>query len=168
MTRTTNDAADRAAPTSPGGSGPQTTWGSAPALRRAFLAALGAATLWWLSLALLALLTANPVTVNQEQVLEAEALVEATVLDAAQGEIRVDRVYTARQAFDAKTLRLPNLGETKAETGETYLIPLSQTATGYEVTPTALPDRRPLIYPATPEATEQLKRGRPPAPQRRP
>jgi hypothetical protein len=122
------------------------------------LAALSLALLWWLGLVLLALLTANPVTINREQVLKADAIVEAAVTNLAKGEIRIQRVQNDRGTLDVPTLRLPNLAETKAEPGATYLIPLSRTGIGYEVTRTSLPGQLPLVYPATPETAEQLQR----------
>ena len=104
----------------------------------------------------MAAFTANPITINREQVLLADAVLLADV--TAADEIRVARIWSQRRPVPAETLRLDNLAATRARIGKRYLIPISRTPSGFQVTPTALPGQVPLVYPQTSEAEEQLDR----------
>jgi hypothetical protein len=112
---------------------------------------------WWIALGTMAALTANPVVLNREQVLRAPCVVTATVVDDPNsGQLQIKEEWKG----DAPkgTISVPNLSATGAKRGGTYLVPLSRTSDGFEVSRTLLPNFPPMIYPATPEAIDQLKR----------
>jgi anti-sigma-K factor RskA len=110
---------------------------------------------WLVVLSLLSYFTANPVTLNRDQILESADVLTAVVENPATGNIRV--LHAWKQKVDEKTLTLPNLKSTEAVSGETYLIPISGAGDEWSVKPSKLPQHLPLIYPATPEAERQLK-----------
>jgi hypothetical protein len=111
---------------------------------------------WWASLAAMALLTSNPVTLNRLQIRESQLVVSGTVQDLAKGTVTVEQEW--KVATNAKTLSVSNLAQTAAREGETYLLPLSRNdAESYRITPALLPNGGLLIYPAVPEALEQLR-----------
>ena len=123
--------------------------------RRGLSLLFGIALLWWLMLAALAALTANPVTLNVEQIRRADYVVTAKISDQRAGVLVVEKEW--KRGADFKQVAARNLALTSAKPGRRYLVPLSRTgADEYQVTPTELPDRTPLIYPATEEARSQL------------
>jgi hypothetical protein len=134
------------------------TWGTSRRARLAMMAAALLAGLWGLALGGMALFTANPVTLNREQVLRSDAVIRGDVVDLEEGQVQVERLWPVRRPVEGESLRLANLKATKASNGEAYLMPVSRTADGYEVTRTSLPGEVPLIYPATNEAEAQLER----------
>ena len=110
---------------------------------------------WLVALSLLSYFTANPVTLNRDQILESADVLTAVVENPAAGNVRV--LHAWKQRADKKTLALPNLKSTEAVSGETCLIPISGAGDEWIVTPSKLPQHPPLIYPATPDAERQLK-----------
>ncbi len=110
---------------------------------------------WLAVLSLLSYFTANPVTLNRDQILESADVLTAVVENPATGNLRV--LHAWKQRFDEKTLALPNLKSTEAVPGETYFVPISAAGAEWIVTPSKLPQHLPLIYAATPEAERQLK-----------
>jgi hypothetical protein len=111
---------------------------------------------WWIALGTMALLTAKPVMINREQVLRAPRVVTATVVDDPKsGQLQIKQEW--KGSGPSGTISVPNLSAAGAKRGGTYLVPLSRTSDGFEVSRTMLPNAAPLIYPATPEAIEQLK-----------
>ena len=127
-----------------------------PTRTRLYLA--GALTVvWCLGLFILAATTANPVTVNRKQVLRAAYVVTATVTNSERGALKIEKEW--KTAATLKSITVDNLDKTNAETGRTYLIPLSKAGKNqFRVTESDFANRQPLIYPATAEAVEQLKR----------
>jgi hypothetical protein len=124
--------------------------------RRLLAVAAIIAALWWCSLALMAAFTANPVTLNREQILRSDAVVTGTV-DTGRGSVEVQKQWKGDAL--AKTLEIGRLKETGARDGRTYLVPLEKEPSGgYDVTRSRLPNNDPLIYPATTEAIAQLER----------
>ena len=110
---------------------------------------------WLVMLGLLSFFTANPVTLNRDQIRESADVLTAIVENPATGNVRV--LHAWKQRFDEKTLVLPNLKSTEAVSGETYLIPISRAGEEWMVTPSKLPQNMPLVYPATTDAERQLK-----------
>lgn len=123
--------------------------------RRGLWLLFGIALLWWLMLAALAALTANPVTLNVEQIRRADYVVTARVSEERPSVLLVEKEWKRGAHLEQVAAR--NLALTSAKPGRRYMVPLSRTgADEYQVTPTELPDRTPLIYPATEEARSQL------------
>jgi hypothetical protein len=112
--------------------------------------------LWWLFLGGMALFTANPVTLNREQIIRAEIVVTATVVDPVNGTIHVEKSWKFDRQFDS--IMLENLKETGAKADVSYIIPVTESRNGrYNVTTTRLPNNPPLIYPSTKKSEEQLQ-----------
>lgn len=112
------------------------------------------AAIWLSSLALLALRTANPVTVNRAQLLEADAVVVATPQPVKKGHVASLRVERSLAGSDLPvTLDVGGIERERFSRAVPYLVPLRRTENGYVVTPapTAL-NSEPLVYPATDEA----------------
>ena len=108
---------------------------------------------WFVALAVLAWRTANPVVLNAEQIQRADLVVTGVPREG--GVVIVDREW--KQGRDLGSIPVKNLAGTPAEPGSRYIIPL--TADGesqYRVTPSRLAGQRPLVYPATSDALEQL------------
>lgn len=121
------------------------------------------AALFWLTVT-----SANPVTLNREQILRAEIVVIGQVEDLPEGQLgQSDDDYWPPRAPDSVTVE--NLAETPAQWGETYIVPLARvTGTGpgaknrFRVVPSRLPGSPPLIYPLSVDSIEQLRALRPP------
>lgn len=121
--------------------------------------AAAVALLWIAGLILLAVFTANPVTLNRDQVLRSEAVITGQVVDAAQSLVKVERVWRGDKI--GPEIRVENLSVTGARGGDSYIFPLSiERSDGrkYRVTESLLPNAAPLIYPATPESAEMLSK----------
>ena len=107
--------------------------------------------LWFAALTTLALRTANPVTVNREQLLAAEAVVvgtlEAPPTAAGAASFRM-RATLAGTGFDDK-LDVAGVAGNRLAAGTDYVLPVRRSGTGYRLVPT--PAGAPLVYPATPE-----------------
>lgn len=115
------------------------------------------AILWGALLIGLVLFTANPVTLNQRQIAEADYVVTATVSDLGRGTAVVENEW--KHGTPLRTITVENLDEVTARADREYIIPLTKTGRDrYRVTQTALPGQPPLIYPASEEAREQLER----------
>jgi hypothetical protein len=104
----------------------------------------------------LAFTQANPVTLNRGQILRADVIVTARIDDFAEGACTVERQW--RDGGPLGSITVANLGETAAEQGRTYILPLVQSRSGsYEVVAARLPTHPCLVYPATDEALQQLQ-----------
>lgn len=115
------------------------------------------AILWGALLIGLVLFTANPVTLNQRQIAEADYVVTATVSDLGRGTAVVEKEW--KHGTPLRTITVENLDEVSARADREYIIPLTKTGRDrYRVTQTTLPGQPPLIYPASEEAREQLER----------
>ena len=115
---------------------------------------IGAAVAWWLALVAMAIFTANPITLNRDQILRADFVVTGTVDETQPHTLIVDKEWKKKAGLRQVTVE--NLDETGARPGRTYLVPLSKDVNGrYFVTETK--DERLLIYPAEDEAVEQLE-----------
>lgn len=129
-----------------------------PIAKRLLLAAAALLVLWVVSLALLAFATANPVTLNREQILHSPFLVTATVISRKDGLVKVSREWKHGAGLPKETVRLENLEEAGVREGVEYVIPVTKKIDGrLFVTETRLPNGRPLVYPATNDAVEEIE-----------
>jgi len=124
------------------------------------IAAAALVAAWLSALALLAVRTANPVTLNRWQLLDSDAVVVATP-QPIDGESRhvslsIERVLAGGALPDA--LRLGGVEATRFEKPGRYIVPLHETGHGFAVTPAppAL-NGAPLVYPATAEAVRMAE-----------
>lgn len=128
---------------------------SARGARRGLWIAVVIAALWLLALGGLALFTANPITLNVEQIRASEYVVSGRLSRNERDVIFVERQWKGGET--AAEFRVANLSQTALEPGRSYLVPLSRARSGaLEVTETDLPENPPLVYPATEEAIAQL------------
>jgi len=124
------------------------------------ISAFALALVWWGVLAALTYYTANPVTLNREQILRSALVVTGTIVgDPGEGRVTVEREWKKSpvKKETSETILVSNLTEAGARRGLSYLMPLSRGSDGFHVTPTLLPNAAPLIYPATPDAIKQLE-----------
>ncbi|HEX6984376.1 MAG TPA: hypothetical protein VF170_03315 [Planctomycetaceae bacterium] len=117
-----------------------TTDGPAGAGRRwrgPLLLAAALTACWLAALLLLAVTTANPVTVNREQLLASDAVVVAVsdLSSARDGVVplRVERVLAGGGV--PESIRLREAGTDRLKDGSRFLVPLKRTNGGYVVTP---------------------------------
>lgn len=113
---------------------------------------------WLVFLVTLAMLTANPVTLNRAQLRRAELVVEATVENLATGECRIVRTWPQAPQL-GPVITVAGLGELAARPGEAYLLPLDRNGqgAGFHIALTPPPLSKPLIYPAGDESRRQLE-----------
>lgn len=97
---------------------------------------------------------ANPVTLNRRQILDADAVVTAQVIEPSTGACRIVRQWSG--ATLPNELVVVHLDETAARPGSDWILPLVQVGKDPEVLASRLPSHARLVYPATPEAVEQL------------
>jgi hypothetical protein len=115
----------------------------------------GLALAWIAVLATLAITAANPVIVNRKQILGADLVVTARVVDRDAGECKVEKQWTPGPPVDA--IIVTNLNETRAEQGVTFVLALEYRAGGSFAVIPAPPSGGPLlIYPATPDVVTQV------------
>lgn len=123
--------------------------------RRRFVLATGLAAMWLIGLGVLSFTTANPVTLNRDQIREADDVMTAVVDDAATGRVRVETAW--KNLARDEQLTLPNLVASKSTPGQRLLIPVRRTKTGWQVMPSKLPKEPPLVYPVNDESERQLR-----------
>ncbi len=134
---------------------PDTAFHTVSHVRRWFVLAASLVGLWVLGLGLLSFLTANPVTLNRDQILESTNVLTAVVEDIEVGRVRVEKSW--KGAIADEQLTLSNLPETKPVARQRLLIPVTFTRPQWLVTPSKLPRGPPLVYPATEESERQLR-----------
>jgi hypothetical protein len=104
----------------------------------------------------MAWLTANPVTLNRDQILRADFVITGKVeSEPALREVLVLREWK-KNGLTGK-IHVENLEDARVRRGGTYLMPLSHASTGYRVTETRASSPA-IVYPATPEAIDQLEK----------
>jgi hypothetical protein len=114
------------------------------------------AIIWSAILIAMAWFTADPITLNRDQVLRADFVITGRVdSDPAAGEVAVVREW--RKNALSGTIHVENLGDVRVRTGETYVMPLSHAVAGYRITEARLANSALLVYPATQEALSQLE-----------
>lgn len=125
-----------------------------------FIAAAVVAAIWLSLLAVLALRTANPVTVNRGQLLASDAVVVATPRQGrSRGRVvslRIDKSLVGEDL--PATLQVGGVEPGRFSDPGPYLVPLRRTENGFDVTPAppAL-NRAPLVYPATAEVVRMAE-----------
>lgn len=124
-------------------------------VRRWFVLAASLVGLWVLGLGVLSFLTANSVTLNRDQILEATDVLTAVVKDADYGQVRVEKSW--KNVIHEDELELFNLRKTRPSVGDRLLIPVSPHRQDWRVTLSKLPGEPPLVYPATEESERQLR-----------
>lgn len=109
---------------------------------------------WLAFLLFLTLTSANPITLNRSQILDADLVVIAKVLDPAAG--RCELIESLNGPAIGTSFAVRRLDASGAQVDGLYLIPLSMDVPlRYDITPT--PDGSRLIYPAVPEALSQFR-----------
>jgi hypothetical protein len=131
--------------------------GSSRPSRGPLIFAAAVAITWGAFLIGMALLTANPVTLNRDQILRADFVITGNIeSEPATGEVSVSREWKKKGLTG--TIHVENLDEARARRGTTYVMPLTHASTGYRVTDARMANSAALVYPATPAAIEQLER----------
>jgi hypothetical protein len=113
------------------------------------------AVVWCVALTWLVLATANPVTLNRRQILDADAVVTAQLIDPATGTCRIVRQWNGTTLPDE--IVVAHLDETAVRAGSDWILPLVKTGEEPEVLASSPPSHARFVYPATPEALEQLE-----------
>ncbi|REJ71513.1 MAG: hypothetical protein DWQ34_05210 [Planctomycetota bacterium] len=116
------------------------------------------AGLWVAALGTLAFVSANPVTLNRDQIFESRLVVSATVDDPASGVCTIVEVWKGPGETD-KAITVRGLPGDHVQQGETYILPLLVgRGPVYEVTPaTRVPGQPRLVYRASRAALAQLE-----------
>lgn len=139
--------------------------------RSIWYALLGLALVWGAILLSLVLFTANPVTLNWEQIqLQAQMVISAEVLNVESGKVKVTRVWKEGGPVQPEQeLLILNLKQTPARNGESYLIPVIKSgpvAGAYTIPMTqeqlALEEKgkediQPYCYPLSDDVVKQLE-----------
>lgn len=124
--------------------------------RRWFQFAAAIAVAWWVVLVAMVLFSANPITVNREQILDSHYVVTGKLSDAGNS-IVVEREW--KRDAKLEIVSVEHLDRTEVKAGKSFIVPLRIVRRGeYQVTPSRLPNHAPLVYPATEEAMGQLKK----------
>lgn len=134
---------------------PDTAFHTVSHVRRWFVLAASFAGLWVLGLGILSYLTANPITLNRDQILEATDVLTAVVDDAKDGHVRIEKSWKGK-VFDER-LTLSNLDETNPVANQRLLIPVTFARPNWLVTSSKLPREPPLVYPVNEESERQLR-----------
>lgn len=121
--------------------------------RGLLIAAAGLLAGWFAFLALLAVFTANPVTLNRQQLLDADVVVLGVADGEPVNDVAMFSVYRILAGQAPKHLRLANVSSKRVQSGGRYILPLRNLDGKYAVAPTPPAyQSAPLIYPATDEA----------------
>lgn len=120
---------------------------------------------WLVALGILALQTANPVTLNRWQLLHSDVVLVGSVSKISANHVasvRVETVLANRRLIGRddlpETLHLTK-GIAHLEPGKTYLLPLSRRESRLEITAAPLAaDETWIAYPASPKVIEDAKR----------
>jgi hypothetical protein len=123
-----------------------------------------AASVWILFLGGLAFWTANPVTLNRDQILGARskgAVIIARVVSTKIGALKVEEVLAAANGLPAeiavgKEVRVAFLSDAGVKDGEQIVAPLAVTPSGgLAIAP--MPIGAARVYPATPDVVDAVK-----------
>jgi hypothetical protein len=114
-----------------------------------------AMAVWCTTLITLALFSANPVTLSEPQIQQAQLIVTG-IPEAGSGLLVVERIWWGELA-DEKVL-VTNLEEVpNLQPGLPYIVPLTPIGENYRITTLLEQTHPPRITPASPEAIAQLK-----------
>jgi hypothetical protein len=119
------------------------------------IAAIVLAILWWIVLVLLAVFTANPVTLNRDQIAHSSHVITGVVDDPSSGQVTVEREWKGKGLSGVITVE--DLAASGARQGGKYLLPLSRGAINWRVSETPRPASTRLIYAESPDAIAQLQ-----------
>ncbi len=121
-----------------------------------FVVAIALFLLWAACLMTLALVVESPVTLNRQQIRQADVIVRGTIDPTQTGVVLVDQSWPT-DATDAAIL-IENLAELSLQPQQSYLLPLRHAADGtYSVVLTPQPMSVRLVYPATEDAIRSLE-----------
>jgi len=118
------------------------------------VAAVTVAT-WMILLLLLSVTTANPVTLNRDQIIDSTDVVTALVGDPQSGVIQIQQSW--KSVVTESELKVADLAALSVTKGDRFIIPVLRNKDVWQVTPSKLPKNPRLIYPASDEAERQLK-----------
>lgn len=121
--------------------------------------AVALAGIWWAVLISLAAFTANPVTLNREQIRQADVIVSAKVTHVEKNEAVIEKVWHG--AIETGEVTIEGLSESGVRDGEAYLIPLKRAGAGRlkiaHAPQVSVRLESALIYRRTDESIEQLE-----------
>ena len=117
------------------------------------ITALLAAT-WMILLLVLSVTSANPVTLNRDQIVEATEVLTVLIKDQQMGTVQVEKSW--KSELSDHELVVTDIASMGVATGQRFLIPITREGSQWQVMPSKLPNNARLIYPATPEAERQL------------
>ena len=111
---------------------------------------------WCFALAVLVIATANPISLNWEQIARADYVVSATVVDRKSDRVEVHQEW--KRGHKLGEIGIENLRETKGKPGRDYIIPLHHLGGNrFQIVETRAANGQPTIYPATDNVLEHLQ-----------
>ncbi|WP_437205714.1 hypothetical protein [Planctomicrobium sp. SH664] len=121
---------------------------------RSLLIASGLIVGWLTFLAWVTLTTANPVTINREQMSRATLIIQGRVEDLSKGTVSLQKTFLGTPPEKEVAIRF--LSRAGAKQGESYIFPLEASDNNrFVIVPSRLPGEISLIYPAGEEAEQQ-------------
>ncbi len=120
-----------------------------------FVVAAVSAVTWMMSLLILSVTSANPVTLNRDQIIDSSDVLTALVKDPRSGTIQVERSW--KNVVGENELTVSDLASLAVTKEQRFIIPILRNQDAWHVTPSKLPKNPRLIYPASDEAKLQLK-----------
>ncbi len=115
---------------------------------------------WLVALAILSLFTANPVTLNRVQIMRADAVVAAEIVDTL-GTIRVEEVLFTRQGVDVETKAIFKVLPPSPhwQPHMQRILPILRDADGnWRIAPAPLPKTVEIDYPDRPDVRVEVKK----------
>ena len=126
-----------------------------PRQKSLFVVAAVTVATWMFLLLLLSITTANPVTLNRDQIIDSTDVVTALVGDPQSGVIQIQQSW--KSVVTEGELKIADLAALSVTKGDRFIIPVLRNKDAWYVTPSKLPKNPRLIYPASDEAERQLK-----------
>ena len=120
-----------------------------------FVVAVVTAVSWMVLLLILSTTTANPVTLNRDQIIDSTDVVTALVVDPQSGVTQIQLSW--KSVVTEGELKITDLATLSVTKGDRFIIPVLRIKDAWHVTPSKLPKNPRLIYPASDEAERQLK-----------
>jgi len=118
------------------------------------------AVVWWIALSLLGLFSANPTTVNRQQIVDSDLVVEATVKDRERGLVEVKQQWI--DPNQRTSLTVTGLEEFELNNGDSVVLPITGGADGtFYLTrvqrTNSQPEGKTYIYPSTEVVFRQVE-----------
>ena len=113
------------------------------------------AVTWMVLLLVLSVTSANPVTLNRDQIVEAADVLTVLVKDQQTGAVQIEKSWKGE--LSDHELVVTDIASMGVATGQRCLIPITREGGQWQVMPSKLPNNARLIYPMSPEAERQLK-----------